>query len=117
MTRDEMIIFIKEHPNVKITHWLFDEDEYIYSKDDGKVYDENNYLFEDWLSYGPGAHNGIRMRYGDNWYDGWYTKDMPITKKEYFVIQNDKGLYFKADNLSGGYPCFVNAFEFCEGTP
>lgn len=112
MKRDEMINFIKEHPNVKITHVLFDKDEYIYSKNGGNVYDENDYLFEDWSSYGPSSHNGIRMRDKGIWEDVWKIKSM--TKKEYYVIQNDDDKFFKVDNLSGGYPCFVDDFEFCE---
>ena len=111
MTRDEMINFIKEHPNVKITHVLFDKDEYIYSKNDGNVYDENDYLFEDWSSCGPSCSDGIRIREGGIWEDGWKIK--PVTKKEYYVIQNDDDKFFKVDNLSGG-SCFVDDFEFCE---
>lgn len=35
-------------------------------------------------------------------------------KKEYYVIQNKEGKFFKVDNTSGGYPCFIDDFEFCE---
>ena len=72
MTRDGMIKFIKTHPNVKISHELFANDEYIYSKEDGNVYDENGYLFEDW--YSPFSHDGIRFRSGKldmRWETGW----------------------------------------------
>lgn len=68
MTREEMIEFIKANPGVKITHELFDDYEYIYLGEDGNVYDENDYLFEDWHS--P-MHNGIRLRIGGNWEYGW----------------------------------------------
>lgn len=71
MDRSTMIVFIQENPNVKIRHPLFSNDEYIYQKEDGKVYDENEYLFEDWYSEEKGQHNGIRMRTGVNWDDGW----------------------------------------------
>lgn len=74
MSRTEMIIFLKFNPNVKVTHWLFDSDEYIVY-DEITIRDENNYLFEDWISEGPGAHNGIRQRYSDNWLTGWYVKN------------------------------------------
>lgn len=69
MTRTEMIEFIKENPNVKITHSLFAPDEYIYSLPNGVVYTEEGYLFEDWIvgSY----HSGIRARQGDLWEDDW----------------------------------------------
>lgn len=70
MTRESMIEFMKENPNIKITHRLFDSEEYIYQKN-GNIYDENNYLFEDWYS---DTHCGIRMRNDDAWKDGWYVK-------------------------------------------
>lgn len=76
MTRTEMIDFIRNNPNVPITHWLFSSNEYIYSKENGKVYEENGYLFEDW--YSPNdirGWNGIRCRTGDNWEDGWRVKE------------------------------------------
>lgn len=75
MDRSSMIELIKENPNVKITHWLFSDDEYIYQKDNGKIYDENGYLFEDWYSEGAGQHNGIRMRKGGSWETGWEIKE------------------------------------------
>lgn len=34
--------------------------------------------------------------------------------KEYYVIQNKEEKYFKIDDMSGGYPCFVGDFESCE---
>lgn len=37
-----------------------------------------------------------------------------MTEKIYYVIQNKKGKFFALDNLSGGYPAFVDDFEFCE---
>ena len=71
MTRDEMIAFIKGNPNVKIKHEYFSPDEYIYSKENGEVYTEEGYLFEDWYSSEFTGHNGIRMRKGDGWETGW----------------------------------------------
>ena len=76
MTRNEMIEFIKENPFVNITHPLFAHDEYIFSMESGNVYDEAGYLFEDW--YSPNdctGWNGIRMRTGGKWEDGWYIKE------------------------------------------
>lgn len=72
MTRSEMIEFLKENPNVKVAHPLFGKEECIYSSVNGKVYDENAYLFEDWIS---NWHNGLRMRVGDEWEDGWFLFD------------------------------------------
>lgn len=37
-----------------------------------------------------------------------------MNKKEYYVVQNEEGKFFKIDNISGGYPCFIKDFEFCE---
>lgn len=69
MTRTEMIGFARENPYVKITHYLFSKDEYIYSKGDGCIYEEHGYLFEDFTS---NCNSGIRMRSGDLWEKGWY---------------------------------------------
>ena len=69
-SRDWAIDVLKNKPKQKITHRLFDSNEYIYGKN-GKVYDENGYLFEDWVSEGIGKHDGVRMRVGDSWEDGW----------------------------------------------
>lgn len=76
MTRTEMIAFIRKNPHVFVAHTLFDESEYIYTGDDGFVYDENGYLFEDWGD-GFGSwnrNNSIRTRIGGQWEDGWYIK-------------------------------------------
>lgn len=80
MTRTEMIAFIKANPYVKITHTLFDSSEHIYSKEDGNVYDENGYLFENWDSVVDmwSGCNGIRMRQGGRWEDGWSIKQMEV---------------------------------------
>lgn len=37
-----------------------------------------------------------------------------MDRKEYNVIQNSNGKFLKIDNLSGGYPCFIEDLEFCE---
>lgn len=71
MDRNMMIKLMEENPGAKITHELFGTGEFIYQKDNGYVYDENGYLFEDWYSSGFGRHDGIRMRKGGNWEDGW----------------------------------------------
>lgn len=76
MTRNEMIAYMKANPYNKISHNLFSDDEYIYAGWDGYVYDENGYLFEDWDSMVDkwSGHNGIRLRDGEMWEDGWYVK-------------------------------------------
>ena len=77
MTRTEMIEFIKENHHVCITHPLFSYGEYIYSDTDGIVYDECGYIFENWDSVTNmwSGYNGIRMRTGGNWENGWYIKE------------------------------------------
>lgn len=82
MKRSEMIAFIKANPYVKITHFLFDTGEYIYSAKDGCVYEENNYLFEDWDEFSL-AHNGIRTRVGGLWEDGWIEREKMTTETSY----------------------------------
>ena len=37
-----------------------------------------------------------------------------MKQKEYYVIQDKGGRFFKVDNISGGYPRFIDDFEFCE---
>lgn len=77
MTRDEMIEFMDENPNVHITHDLFSDDEYIYSDIDGLIWDEKGYLFENWDSVTDmwSGNNGIRMRTGGIWENGWHIKE------------------------------------------
>lgn len=37
-----------------------------------------------------------------------------MTEKIYYIIQNKEGNFFEIDNMSGGYPSFINDFECCE---
>ena len=75
MTRNEMISFIKNNPFVHISHDLFAEDEFIYSDNGGLIWDENDYLFENWASTDKWfGVNGIRLREGGLWETGWYIK-------------------------------------------
>lgn len=74
MSREEMIAFIKKNPNVKITHTMFADFEYIVQKEDGNVYDERGNLFEDWYSERGHGCAGIRTRVGHCWETGWSVK-------------------------------------------
>lgn len=76
MTRNEMIQFIKANPHVPVTHILFAPDEYIYSNEDGIVFDESGYLFEDWKHDMWSAHNGIRLRCNGLWEDNWAVRKL-----------------------------------------
>jgi hypothetical protein len=78
IAREEAIQILKSQVNVRVSHDLFDEEEYLYMKD-GKVYDENGYLFDDW--YSP-HHNGVRERVGGAWETGWYVKPSPCRYKK-----------------------------------
>lgn len=69
ISRAEMIAALTSKPHVKVSHRLFTQNEYLYMGVDGKVYDENDYLFEDWEH--P-ANCGLRMRQGGNWEHGWF---------------------------------------------
>ena len=69
MNKVEIIDIVRENPGVKIRHISFGSDEYLYSKEDGNLYDENNYLFEDYHSYK--RNDGMRIRQGDYWINGW----------------------------------------------
>lgn len=69
LTRTEMMAMLTSRPNIKVSHRLFDDNEYLYMGPDGKVYDENGYLFEDWDT--P-IHNGVRMRDGGVWDKDWF---------------------------------------------
>ena len=51
MTQQEAIKVMLDNPYKKITHALFAPDEYIYSKGDRVIYDENGYA-----SYGYGQY-------------------------------------------------------------
>ena len=72
-----MIKFIRENHNVRITHVLFDPDEYIVSKENGFVYDESGRIFENWDSTTNmwSGINGIRLRHGGMWENGWTIKE------------------------------------------
>ena len=73
-----MIEFIKENPYARISHPLFADDEYIYSRTDGLVYDESGLVFENWASTTDiwAGINGIRMRTGGRWENDWYIKEI-----------------------------------------
>lgn len=37
-----------------------------------------------------------------------------MTEKIYYVIQNKEGKFFQIDSFSGGYPAFIDNYEFCK---
>ena len=58
------------------------------------------------------SDTGIHVCFGNEFRKS--NKDEIKNMQKYYVIQNAKGKFFKVDNLSGGYPCFIDNFEFCE---
>lgn len=71
ISRIEMMVILTSKPGAKISHKSFSDEEYIYLGNDGNVYDENGYLFDDWNSH---TQCGLRMRAGNCWETGWYVK-------------------------------------------
>jgi hypothetical protein len=71
MTNQEVIAVMLNNPYKKFTHTLFAPDEYIYSKSNGIIYDENGYVFEDWYSH----CDGMRIRTEGYWQEGWSIKE------------------------------------------
>lgn len=69
MTKSDVLEYMRNNHFAKVTHWLFDEKEYLYMAPDGKVYTEEGYLFEDFHSLYQ--FDGMRMRTGDSWEIGW----------------------------------------------
>ena len=74
-SRTLAVQILQENPFIKITHHLFSPDEYLFCDAKGKVRDENNYLFEDWVSTGINRHDGVRQRLGGSWETGWTIKE------------------------------------------
>lgn len=73
MTREQMIRFARENPDIKIGHPLFSEKEYLYT-DGYAFYDENGTLFESWDNSDHCAI-GMRMRNDGLWLNGWFVKE------------------------------------------
>lgn len=73
MTREEAINYAINNPFSKIAHTSFAKDEYIYVKNGTQFYDENDKLFENW-DYWDKTYNGLRLRTGTEWNNGWFIK-------------------------------------------
>ena len=70
MTKLEALDYMRKNPYAKVAHRLFDENEYLYMKPDGKIYTEEDYIFEDFHS--SYRFDGMRIRTSKEWRDGWY---------------------------------------------
>lgn len=90
----KMLIENTEDCSIKFRHCSFDDEEWLISKSDGNIYDEQGYLFEDWDT--PNMFNGMRMRKGGAWEDGWVILD---------IIKPSVG---KADNLHRAIRGMIN---------
>lgn len=73
MTYSEMIEFVRCHPFVAVSHFLFDDVEYLFLNDDGNVYDEEGCLFESW-SWSPDIWCGKNIKDVSIWASGWFVK-------------------------------------------
>lgn len=76
MTQRQAKNYMLRNPHCHVGHNNFASYEYLYAKEDGCIYDEVGNLFEDFKT--P-EHNGLRMRCGYPWLNGWYV----ITGSEY----------------------------------
>lgn len=85
MTKTELIAELNKKADVKFTHRSFSSDEYLVNKKDGYIYDENGYLFET-FDESDNFHNGLRIRTGSSWEDGWtIIEDKPKEIKDNFL--------------------------------
>lgn len=63
MKRNVIFQFLQARLNMHISHILFSDGEYIFSKKDGNMYDEEEgNLFENWIFEGVRKHNEIHLR-------------------------------------------------------
>lgn len=72
MTQSEMIAFLKANPYVKVTHTLFEPNEYIYADENGYVFDES----EECILYCCEAICTCFVSYKMcDWTNGWQIKN------------------------------------------
>lgn len=75
MSKLNILVYMYEHPNVRISHDLFDDNEYIYyDKECDCIKDEYNNIFESWEE-GRNIYNGFYARTGSRWDYGWHLYD------------------------------------------
>lgn len=67
MTKDQAIHYMLHNPHCHVRHQLFAEDEWLYSRGDGIIYDEVGNVFEDFTSHCA----GMRFRHEPVWLTGW----------------------------------------------
>lgn len=86
LSRIQMILLLKSYNplTLKISHTNFSNDEWIEMRHDHNVYTEDGCLFDDWVSKGQCAHDGIRSRIEGDWENGWFVKEYtPISVKSF----------------------------------
>lgn len=69
MTKDQAIHYMLNNPNCHVWHPLFSPNEFLFAKEDGIIYDECGYVFEDFEENSSRA--GMRLRWEDVWLSGW----------------------------------------------
>ena len=75
MGKLSILVYMYEHPFEKVTHDLFDVNEYLYYDDKCNcICDENGNIFEPWEE-GRNIYNGFYVRTGEQWEYGWHLYD------------------------------------------
>lgn len=70
MTMVNILVFMYTHPSVKVTHRLFEPNEYIYYDEEKDcILDEHGYVFEDWQddSYNGMINRGRNPEWNIDW--------------------------------------------------
>lgn len=96
MSRDDLLEELFTLDRIKFKHELFDEDEYLIKPfETSIIYDENDYLFENWYD---DYHDGIIRRSGGYWEDGW-----SIVEREIYSgrdsIRNDSKVHHTSGSV------------------
>ena len=75
MSKLNILVYMYEHPSVRVSHDLFDTNEYIYyDKECDCIKDEYGNIFESWEE-GRNIYNGFYVRTGSRWEYGWHLYD------------------------------------------
>jgi hypothetical protein len=66
-----ILVWMYEHPYSKVTHPLFEKNEFIFfDSEENVIKDEKGRLFEDWDENST-SYNGIMIRTAEAWKTGW----------------------------------------------
>jgi hypothetical protein len=66
-----ILVWMYEHPYSKVTHPLFEENEFIFfDSEENVIKDEKGRIFEDWDEHST-SYNGMMIRTTEAWKTGW----------------------------------------------